>query len=313
MNGFDIDVSALRSFVVLAIVRSYTAAARELAISPSGLTKRIQTLERRLGTPLLIRDHGGVGGLTPAGRTLIRAAAGLLDAFEAITLSTRHAARPALRIGIQGLDRHVAERQPVPATALALRAIHPGTVIEFFLLGYEEPAHVLRSGRAQLAITALPPPQSDIVSTRLWPLQRVGVVSGRHPLARRGEVDAEEFAAHPMLYVPEVSPQFISLWSLGDTRPLKNAQLLEITVRSFGDVYRGIAATGGAFALHPEAARNRPPTLYTVTLRGAPTTWYYMTQRRDARDAYADAFLRLLLLQQQPAAAAQLIREPSAS
>jgi predicted acyl esterase len=40
VNGFDIDVSALRSFVVLAIVRSYTAAARELAISPSGLTKR---------------------------------------------------------------------------------------------------------------------------------------------------------------------------------------------------------------------------------------------------------------------------------
>ncbi|BCB75029.1 hypothetical protein Pflav_014390 [Phytohabitans flavus] len=61
MNRFDIDVSALRSFVVLATMRSYTAAARELAISPSGLTKRVQTLERRLGTPLVIRDHGGVG------------------------------------------------------------------------------------------------------------------------------------------------------------------------------------------------------------------------------------------------------------
>jgi DNA-binding transcriptional LysR family regulator len=85
VNGFDIDVAALRSFIVLAIMRSYTAAARELALSPSGLTKRIQTLERRLGTPLIIRNHGGVGGLTPAGRTLLRGAAGLLDSFEAIS------------------------------------------------------------------------------------------------------------------------------------------------------------------------------------------------------------------------------------
>jgi DNA-binding transcriptional LysR family regulator len=194
--------------------------------------------------PLIIRDHGGVGGLTPAGSTLMRAATGLLDAFETISLSMRRAARPGLRIAIQSLDRLVVERQQVLATALALRAIHPGTLIEFVLLGYEEPADALRGGRANLAITALPPPHNDIASTRLWPLQRIGVVSARHPLARRGKVDAEEFAAHPMLYVPALSPEFMFLWSLGDTRPLTNAQLLEITPRNFRDVYRSITSTG---------------------------------------------------------------------
>ncbi|MFD0746214.1 LysR family transcriptional regulator [Phytohabitans flavus] len=287
-------MSALRSFVVLATMRSYTAAARELAISPSGLTKRVQTLERRLGTPLVIRDHGGVGGLTPAGHTLMRGAAGLLDAFERISRSIHREAEPGLRIAIQGLDRVVARRQ-IRAAALALRAAHPGTVIEYSLLGYEEPVDTLRSGRADLALTAVPPLAEGIVSTPLWPLERVGVVPARHPLARRGQADVEEFAAHPMLYMPGMPPEFMSLWSLGDARPLSSARLVEITPRTFHDVYRSIASTGGSLALHPEAARNRPPGMHTVTLSRAPRIWYYLTHRRDARNIRADALLRLLL------------------
>jgi hypothetical protein len=90
-------------------------------------------------------------------------------------------------------------------------------------------------------------------------LERVGVlVPARHPLARRDEVDAEEFAAHSMLYVPAISAEFMSLWSLGDTRPLAGARLVEIAPRNASDVYRSIASTGGSLALHPKAARNRP-------------------------------------------------------
>jgi DNA-binding transcriptional LysR family regulator len=296
VNGFDIDVAALRSFIVLAIMRSYTAAARELALSPSGLTKRIQTLERRLGTPLIIRNHGGVGGLTPAGRTLLRGAAGLLDSFEAISRSIRRGTGPGLRIGIQGLDRELTGRRQVRAATLALRAANPGTVVEYSLLGYEEPADVLRSGRADLALTAVPPTAGDVVSTPLWPLNRVGVVPARHPLARRGRVDAQEFADHAMLYIPGLPPEFTSLWSLGDARSLTGARLVEIAPRSSGDVFRSIAATGGSIALHPEAARSRPRDMHAVTLTGAPRAWYYVTRRRDIRNARADAFLRLLCL-----------------
>ncbi|MFI5842105.1 LysR substrate-binding domain-containing protein [Catenuloplanes sp. NPDC051500] len=294
MGGFDIDVSALRSFVVLAIVRSYTAAAHELAITPSGLTKRIQTLERRLGAPLIIRDHGGVGGLTPAGHTLIRAAAGLLDAFERIALSAGRGTGPALRIGVQGLDQLVGRRRQLRTAALALRAVHPGASVVISLLGYEDPADALRRRRADLTLAPLPPPDDDVVSTRLWPLERIGVVPARHPLARRGEVDAEEFAAHPMLYLPAISAEFMSLWSLGDTRPLAGARLIDIAPHNFQDVYQSIGATGATLALHPEAARGSPRDLRTVALRGAPPIWYHVSRRRDARNAHVDAFLRFL-------------------
>ena len=297
MSHYDIDVTGLRSFVVLAVARSYTAAARELSISASGLTKRIQQLERRLGAPLVIRDHGGVGGLTTAGSTLLRAAAGLLDAFETISSSTRGDAGPRVRIAIQGLDRHVAARRQVASAVLALRAIHPGISIEFSLLGYELPVDALRSGHADLALTAVAPPDADIVSTRLWPMERIGVVPARHPLARRGVVDAEEFAAHPMLYMPDISVEFMSLWSLGDTRPLAGARLVDIKPSGFRDVYQSIATTGGSLALHPEASRARPRSLSAVALRGAPPAWYHLTRPRDAHDTRIDALLRLLLLQ----------------
>ena len=297
MSHYDIDVTVLRSFVVLAVVRNYTAAARELTISASGLTKRIQHLERRLGAPLIIRDHGGVGGLTPAGSTLLRAAAGLLDAFESISSSVRRDTGPRLRIAIQGIDRLVAQRRQVVSAVLALRAIHPGTSIEFSLLGYERPVDALRSGRADLAITAVAPSDTDIVSTRLWRMERIGVVPARHPLARRGVVDVEEFADHPMLYVPDISVEFMSLWSLGDVRPLAGARLVDIKPHGFQDVYQSIAATGGSLAVHPEASRARPRSFSAVALRGAPPAWYHVTRRRDAHDTRIDALLRLLLLQ----------------
>ncbi|MEU4157807.1 LysR family transcriptional regulator [Actinoplanes sp. NPDC026670] len=296
MNRFDIDVSTLRSFVVLAIVRSYTAAARELTISPSGLTKRIQALERRLGAPLIIRDHGGVGGLTPAGAALMRGAAGLFDAFEAISRTVRGDAGPRLRMAIQGLDRMVAGRRQILAAALALRAAHPGTLVEYSLLGYEDPVEALRSGRADLALTAVPPRSGDVVSVPLWPLERVGVVPARHPLGRRGTVGVDEFADRSMLWIPGISAEFMSLWSLGDVRPLGGARLVDITPRGFDDVYRSMASTGGTLALHPEAARNRPRGMHTVKLRGAPRTWYHVARRRDTGDVRADAFLRLLRL-----------------
>jgi DNA-binding transcriptional LysR family regulator len=232
--------------------------------------------------------------LTQSGRTLLRASWELLDAFEKISRSLRHDTGPRLRIAIQGLDQRVAERRQVRAATLALRAIHPGTVIEFSLLGYEEPADALRSGRVDLALTAVPLPDRDLVSTRLWELDRIGVLPARHALARRAEVDAEEFAAYPMLFVAGLPTAFMSLWSLGDTRPLAGAQLMEITPRTAGDVYRSIASTGGLLALHPEAARNRPHELRTVTLHGTTPTWYYMAQRRKADNARADAYLRLL-------------------
>jgi hypothetical protein len=43
-------------------------------------------------------------------------------------------------------------------------------------------------------------------------------------LARRSKVDAEQFAAHPMAYAPDIMAGFMSIWALGDIRPARRSQ-----------------------------------------------------------------------------------------
>lgn len=159
----DLEFASLRSFVVLAGTRSFTAAARELAISPSGLTKRIQTLERQAGGRLVVRDNGGVTGLTPAGARVLRAAPRLLTAIELIHKSVRDRPSATLRVAIQGSDHRLR-----PAF-LALRAIRPGTCVRCVPLAHHDGAQVLRRHEADLIVTDARLAARDFHSVRLSP------------------------------------------------------------------------------------------------------------------------------------------------
>jgi DNA-binding transcriptional LysR family regulator len=64
----DLDLADARSFLVLSQEGSYARAASRLNLTSSALTKRIQRLERMVGEILVVRDHAGLHGLTPAGQ-----------------------------------------------------------------------------------------------------------------------------------------------------------------------------------------------------------------------------------------------------
>ena len=159
----DLEFASLRSFVVLAGTRSFTVAARELAISPSGLTKRIQTLERQAGGRLVVRDQGGVAGLTPAGARLLQAAPRLLAAIDQLQASVRDVPPATLRVAIQGSDRCLR------SAFLALRAIRPGVRVRRLPLDRHEGADLLRRGQADLIVTDAFLAAGDLQSVRLSP------------------------------------------------------------------------------------------------------------------------------------------------
>lgn len=64
------ETTYLQEYVLLADRGSFTAAARELHITQSTLSKHIATLEREFGVDLFIRDRSGIK-LTRAGETLL--------------------------------------------------------------------------------------------------------------------------------------------------------------------------------------------------------------------------------------------------
>src|ERR1700754_4536577 len=85
------DLRRLRYFVAVAEELHFGRAARRLNVSQPPLSVQIRTLEREIGTPLLITPQPRVE-LTGAGRVLLDDARRLLSQAEAAVTHARRAA-----------------------------------------------------------------------------------------------------------------------------------------------------------------------------------------------------------------------------
>ena len=88
------DLNELRAFCVAADLGSLGRAAVRLHVSQPSLSKRLASLEAKVGTKLLERSHRGVA-LTPAGRRLYGQARALLDSADQV--GRRHGRHPPHR------------------------------------------------------------------------------------------------------------------------------------------------------------------------------------------------------------------------
>ena len=84
----ETSLDLLASFVTLADNLHYTRAAERLHVAQPALTKRIQQLERALGTPLFARTRRAVS-LTPAGELLLPSARQVLQASAEFSAAAR--------------------------------------------------------------------------------------------------------------------------------------------------------------------------------------------------------------------------------
>ena len=95
----DLDVA-----MAVADKRAFRRAARTLGVEPSAVSRRIRTLEDRLGTSLVERDHSGVR-LTIAGERFLHDVRGAVAQIDFATTSFREAGignNGTITIGIVG-------------------------------------------------------------------------------------------------------------------------------------------------------------------------------------------------------------------
>ena len=76
-----LSVGTLRTFEAVARLLNFRAAADELALPQSAVSRQIQSLEGELGTPLFIRHTRSVA-LTSAGAVLMRSALPALEQLD---------------------------------------------------------------------------------------------------------------------------------------------------------------------------------------------------------------------------------------
>ncbi|MEU8438082.1 LysR family transcriptional regulator [Streptomyces sp. NPDC029216] len=195
------DPHLLRTFVAVARLASFSAAARELGYTQSAVSQHIAALEADLRAELLTRRPVAP---TPAGARLLEHAGPLLlrlDAARADVL--RLAAAPPGRVALAASPLAVGPRllAALPATGVTLRVLPPQQV----------PAAVAAADCDLGLVDGLAAPSDPLRLPDVAPLKVTGVAEEElalllpagHPFARRAAVRLDDLADARWLDAPD--------------------------------------------------------------------------------------------------------------
>ncbi|MCT2541668.1 LysR family transcriptional regulator [Streptomyces atratus] len=214
------DLTLLRTFVMVHRAGSFTRAAALLGLSQPAVTSQIRTLERQLGRPLFLRRARGVTP-TAIGDELAHRAAPHLDALVEIAeaeldeesgVRTLHLAGPPEFTSVRALPALT----PLVAQGLALRSS--------FFTGAEEALEGLAAGHHDLAIATARPRGGLLAATALCDEEHVLVAAprwagrlGPGALRHKGPVVLEQL---PVVEVHESLPLVSRYWAaVFESRP----------------------------------------------------------------------------------------------
>lgn len=230
----------LKAFVTTARTGNFSRAARELGVAPSVVTKRIDQLERQIGTRLFARSTRRVE-LTDAGRRDLPRAGALINSYDdTIAAMTRSP---------KSLEGHIRIKAPTTLTVLylgkilsAFQRIHPMVSIDIVLI--DRPVNPVEEG-FDIALGAFSPTFGGVVDVPLCPLKRL-VCAAPSYLRRQGEPrHPRDLVAHDCLtFLPSDR-----IWTFtSDQGPIS----VEVTPRlsaNDGQVLLAAALEGNGIAL----------------------------------------------------------------
>jgi DNA-binding transcriptional LysR family regulator len=278
----DLDLGLAANFVVLAEERHFHRAAERLHLSPSGLTKQIQHLERQLGVVLIERGPAGVSRLTAAGTRFAIEVVPLLAHAEAVRRATQTPSlRDTVQIGFPAGSSLLRQHIGMPDVARRVRLNFPQArlVCREIVLG--DLGRALRDGGIDLLVANAAAADSSILSTPL-PLAAdlIGVVSATHPLAEIGAEEVGVFSDEQLLFNPTVPSEWMNPFWLADIRPRRAARLIEAGEADQWSVLRRVARGPGLTVTLAIAEPMLGRHLRPVKLIGARPMQMHIARRR---------------------------------
>jgi len=192
------DLNELRGFCVAADLGSLGRAAVRLRVSQPSLSKRLASLEAKVGTRLLERSARGVA-LTSAGRRLYRHARPLLEAADQVA---------EVMVGIRqtgAVVRLAASHSAAEAFVAALLTdlnTREQLAVELVTANSQVVRALVADGRADVGVAASRPqatPNPGVRETELVDDTIVCAVPPDHPWAARATVTRGRFLATPMV------------------------------------------------------------------------------------------------------------------
>ncbi|GHH08442.1 LysR family transcriptional regulator [Amycolatopsis oliviviridis] len=184
--------------VLVGELGSIGQAAAVLGMTQPSASKRLSTVERRLGLVLIDRTRRG-SALTPDGRVIVGWARRVLDGLDGLldgaeTLRTRHEAE--LRVAASmTLAEHL-----VPRWIGELNRANPGLYLGLEVTNSDKVADLAREGRVDIGFVESPGALPGLTCWKVAVDRLVVVVSGDHPWARlRRPLTPAELASTPLV------------------------------------------------------------------------------------------------------------------
>ncbi|MFD7132331.1 LysR family transcriptional regulator [Streptomyces sp. NPDC059894] len=255
------DPHLLRTYVAVARLASFSAAARALGYTQSAVSQHIAALEQDLGAPLLTRRPVAP---TAAGERLLEHAGPLLLRLDAARADVaRMAAAPA-----HGLTLATSPTALVPAAAAAL----PPAGVTLRVLARDEVPAAVAAGTADLGLVDGPAAPSDPLRLPdVAPLTTYGVLEepvcvllpAGHPLARRPGLRLGDLADARWIDAPDTGLPLPALRAAHGGPGFRPALRYDGTdVR----VLTALAAAGHGLTLLPRSAATGVPGAAAVPL-----------------------------------------------
>ena len=214
-----IDLAELETFVSVAELGSFRAAATQLNLSQPSVTSRVQRLEAALHTRLLSRTTRNVE-VTPDGALLLAEASRALNSLGILVdsfLQRAGLARQRVRIAATP----VIAATYLPALIRDYSARFTDVEVHLLDLRYAEILEAVESGEADMAVVSFDLPDERFRVVPIGSDEVVMVVPGAHPLYGAGHVGLERLEGQNLMMVDQYRPMFETIVSAMKARNLK--------------------------------------------------------------------------------------------
>lgn len=183
----------LTVFAAVAATGSFSAAGRQLSLTPSGVSRTVDRIEARLGARLFLRSTRALT-LTPEGTTYLVGARRILSDIEEVEQAITDQGAPRGRVRLSAAVSH--GRVCIVPLLTGFVRTHPGIVVDVNL---SDAKVDVAMGQADIAIRSGPLADSALMARRLGDNGRTIVASPAYLAERGTPMVPEDLAGHHCL------------------------------------------------------------------------------------------------------------------
>lgn len=214
------EINQLKYFCVLANIRHFTKAAKEISISQSALSRAIGKLEQELGAPLFRRGGRDIL-LTPQGQRFLVHAEKALRELEKGRLEMEEGRDPGH--GVISLSfMHSLGIHILPQLLSEFKQLYPDIQFNLNQDNSSVLAQSLLAGRSDVCLCSVMVNMEQLAWLYLYTEELFAVLPADHPLASRKTLELRELEDEPFITLkPNYSLRILTeqFWAISGIRP----------------------------------------------------------------------------------------------